>query len=608
MGGFGVNLASKSSKGSYAIKVGEREISYDEFAQIRRDFDARYRKMLGDNYAQMLKTFNINVAQQAVDSAINNALLDQFTEKMGLDASKQSIQETIHSYFGGQFDAQRYAAFLASQGLTPAKFEEGLRKDLARQQLVDLFSDASKSSLLEAKAMLERDKTNFSFNTLSISVDEIKKTVADPSSEQISKYYDDNLTDFQTPSKVSYNYTTLEPSDFISKVPFTEEDIELEYTDNPSAYQNKAEARFSQIVLKIPENASEEKKAEINKSAQEIKAKLDNGDKFEEIAKSFSQDPATAIKGGDFGWTTKDSLPKALAEKIFTSNLGAILAPIQSESNIYIIRTDDMKEASTKPLSQVREDIIKKIQTRDAPSVLVLRAQELFDTWSKSQKTLAEFSKENGFKEPKLASKMTKEINPEDGLKELSANVLSSQDSKQQIIEIGDKQVFVEIVDLIGEGVEPLDSAKTKIIEILKTQTAKDLAKAKGQQILESIKKSEYANLKDAASKNSLKIEEINEITRSTAKGPISDAQVRERIFNFNSAPQAPTEVFYVSGNYLLVELTNLKKPNLSDLDSELNSIQQGLSKDLADFSLTSFLSKLKSETKIDVQPGILAE
>ena len=39
MGGFGVNMASKKSNSGYAIKVGEHEINYEEFAQIRLEID-----------------------------------------------------------------------------------------------------------------------------------------------------------------------------------------------------------------------------------------------------------------------------------------------------------------------------------------------------------------------------------------------------------------------------------------------------------------------------------------------------------------------------------------------------------------------------------------
>jgi hypothetical protein len=203
---------------------------------------------------------------------------------------------------------------------------------------------------------------------------------------------------------------------------------------------------------------------------------------------------------------------------------------------------------------------------------------------------------------------LSKEQSPEEDLKDLTANILASPESKQQIVEIGDKQVFVEISEIREEGVEPLEVAKPKISALLKAKAAKEQTHSKAKQILESIKKNEVAGLQEAATKASLKVEELLELTASSAKGAIADPTVRDRVFNFTTAPQKPTEVFLVGDKYVLVELTAIKNPKPEDLASGIDGMQRGLSKDMADFSLNAFISKLKAETTIDIQPGLLAE
>lgn len=610
MGGFGVNMASNGPKGSYAIKVGEREISFDEFAQIRRNIDARYRQMLGANYQEMIKAFNINLAQQAVDTAINNALLDSFAQSMGLEGSPQSVQQMIKSgIFQDNFDAERYSSFLASQGLNAVEFEKSLKKEIARQQLVDLLTDASKTSTREAKTMLEREKTRFSFATLKLNADDFIKSVSEPDAQKIAEYYDNNLTDFQISPSASYNYISMEASDFISKVPFTEEDIELEYTDNPSAYQTSPQIRLSQIFISVPASATAEQKEKAKKNAEDLAAKIRAGDKFEELAKIFSQDAASAIRGGDTGWISKDSLPTDVAEKAFGSETGgSLLGPIESAKGIYLIRVEDKKDSELKPLIEVKDDIIKKIQLRDAPSVAVIQAQEIFESWTSSKKSLSDFAKENGLNATKVALKLNKDTDPEPTLKDLSSNVIASKDAKQQIVEINDRHVLVEVLETTEEAVEPLDQASKKIVDILKAKAAKEAAKSKAEQILESIKKAEFANLKEASAKNSLKSEEIPDVAAASAKGLLAEPEIREIVFNYSSAPQKPTQVFTTSDGYALVELSEIKKPSQQETDSGIEGMRDGLSRDLADFTLDAFVSRLKSETKIDIQPGLLAD
>lgn len=608
MGGFGVNFASKSH-GNYAIRVGDREISYDEFAQTRRGIDQRYRQMFGDNYSQLIKVANLNIGQEAVDSSIRNALLDKIGNELGLKASPQSIKQMIHNeLFAGQFDPARYESFLTSQGLTGPQFESELAKDIVRQQVVTLWTDASRASKRETKEMLERDKTAYSIQYIKVGSEDVKKDLADPSAEQIEKYYTDNLTDFQTPIVVSYHYSVLEPSDVLNKVTVNEDDIEFEYTENPTAYQNPAEVRLSQIFLKFAEKGGEEQKEKQRKLAQDIQKKIKDGEKFEDLAKAYSQEPASAMKGGDSGWQQAAQLPKDVASKAFSAEIGVVSDNLENEKGIFIVRVEDKKDPQLKELAAVRSEIEAKIRAREAPAVLSLQAQDLYDAWTKSGKPLAQFAKENGLKEPKAATKLSKEQNPEPELKDLTANVVASADAKQQLTESGEKQIFIEVDEFIDESVQPLDQARAKVVDVLKSRAAIDAARAKADKILESIKKGEVANLKEASQKFGSKLEEMLELTPTTTKGIAAEASIRDSIFSATSAPLKPQEVMISGNDFVLVEVTEIKKPSEDLVRAGIDEMQKGLSRDLADFGLEAMLSKMKAETTVDVQPGILAE
>jgi peptidyl-prolyl cis-trans isomerase SurA len=94
------------------------------------------------------------------------------------------------------------------------------------------------------------------------------------------------------------------------------------------------------------------------KLAEEILAKLDAGDKFEELAKLYSE-ASEAQKGGDWGWVGRDSLRKELNEIAFTLKAGQHSGIIETPDGYYILFVEAVKPAYVQPLAAVRDDIEK---------------------------------------------------------------------------------------------------------------------------------------------------------------------------------------------------------------------------------------------------------
>ena len=90
-------------------------------------------------------------------------------------------------------------------------------------------------------------------------------------------------------------------------------------------------------------------------TAAEVKAKLDAGGDFAELAQEYSTDPGSKRRGGDLGWFTPERMVKPFSDAAFSMEIGAISPPVESKFGFHIIQVDDKR--SEQPLEEVRAGI-----------------------------------------------------------------------------------------------------------------------------------------------------------------------------------------------------------------------------------------------------------
>lgn len=142
-----------------------------------------------------------------------------------------------------------------------------------------------------------------------------------------------------------------------AKTLVTDKEIEKYYKDTVIG-----DIKASHILIKADyaENASE---ADINKAyedalkkANEVLTKLKNGEKFEDLAKTYSQD-GTKDDGGNLGWFNRGEMVSEFEEAAIKLEKGKYTtSPVKTKFGYHIILKTDQKD---KPkLEDVKEDVI----------------------------------------------------------------------------------------------------------------------------------------------------------------------------------------------------------------------------------------------------------
>lgn len=103
---------------------------------------------------------------------------------------------------------------------------------------------------------------------------------------------------------------------------------------------------LSHILLAVPEGASPEQIAAVQREAEALLERLRAGADFSELAISRS-DGQQALQGGDLGWRKLAQLPTLFADAVPRMQVGQVSTPIRSPSGFHLIRLNDRRGQAT---------------------------------------------------------------------------------------------------------------------------------------------------------------------------------------------------------------------------------------------------------------------
>ena len=93
--------------------------------------------------------------------------------------------------------------------------------------------------------------------------------------------------------------------------------------------------------LLVPITPSDSAKEETKNLLINIKKEILGGRSFSKLAEEYSADPGSRANGGELGWVSRGSLVKAFETAAFTSKIGEITEPIETQFGFHILETLD---------------------------------------------------------------------------------------------------------------------------------------------------------------------------------------------------------------------------------------------------------------------------
>jgi peptidyl-prolyl cis-trans isomerase C len=146
------------------------------------------------------------------------------------------------------------------------------------------------------------------------------------------------------------------------KAATTDEAMKKVYDDAAKQIAGEQEVRARHILV------------ETEDEAKEVKAELDKGADFAELAKKKSKDPGAA-DGGDLGFFTKDQMVPEFSAVAFSLEPGKISDPVKSQFGWHIIKVEEKRNRKPPEFDQVKAQIEAYV-TRKAQADYVAKLRE----------------------------------------------------------------------------------------------------------------------------------------------------------------------------------------------------------------------------------------
>jgi len=138
------------------------------------------------------------------------------------------------------------------------------------------------------------------------------------------------------------------------KVAVTPEQAKKYYDENPDRFKQPERVRASHILIGVPQGADAVTKDAARKRAEDVLKQVKAGKDFAALAKEHSQDPGSAVQGGDLGYFPRGQMVGPFDEVAFTLAPGAISDLVETQFGFHIIKVVEKQAARTVPLEEVR--------------------------------------------------------------------------------------------------------------------------------------------------------------------------------------------------------------------------------------------------------------
>lgn len=345
-------------------KVNGVAITEPEFDQARRAQLEQMRSILGADFdAEALDTPAFR--QRILDELINRRVIATAAMDGRYTVSDEALRDAIAEIpavqENGQFSAQRYKQILAGQGMTPADFEMGLRRDLILAQVLGPIGQTARTPTAVINQIVDglTEQRTVAVRRFARSAYEADVSITE---EDIQAWYDANADRIRQPASVDVQYIVLNEQAASSDVTVPESEVQTYYEQNESRFGQPERRRVRHILFEVPVDADAQAKeaalAEARAVSEQLKA---DPAQFAELAAEKSDDPGSASQGGDLGWISKDTLVPEVEAAVFDLPENQISDAVESPFGYHVLEVTEIQEPTVKPLEQVRDEVIAEI-------------------------------------------------------------------------------------------------------------------------------------------------------------------------------------------------------------------------------------------------------
>lgn len=606
----GRNSASRANTGTEVVAtVGSDDITVADLSNVLAAQGADP-SMLNKQFADLL-----------LKQLIRRKVIAQEAKRLGLTASDAEVAAIIREYqkdSTGKVDVQRYLDRVGDV----ARYEEGVRESIISDKLRALVTAGVTVSEQEVQNDYQRRNTKFSVVYVPIVVDKLAAKI-NPTDQEQRDYYEQHKQDYRIPeAQKKIRYLFIDQNKVGEKIQIPDAELKAEY-DKLTPEQKQGGHRVQQIILKV---ADPKLDATVKTKAEDLakQARGDTGtmteDKFAELAKGHSEDPATAKDGGFVAGVVKKNpnKPDDPYQRTFETEEGGISGPIKFGNAYYILR----RGASVpKTFEDAKQELLVSLRNRKgyaAAAELAQRAADLLKETKDFQKVAQQIAPEANMS-PADMVRETPYVAPGDDV----PNIGSSQQFEDAIKPLENPNQFGERTPIKNGFALPMlvDKKEPNRIpdyEEIKDKVLKDLRNSRAKAQLEETARNlagsagSAGDLKGAAEKLGLEAKTQDTYAVSLPLGELEpDTAGQEAIYNLKEGEVTKTPI-KVGNDWVVVGVTKRTEADLTQFAQQRDSLMQSAltqsrSQVFEDY-ITAAQRRMENEGRIKIYDDVIAK
>lgn len=350
--GLNSGAAGGTNSGTVAT-VGGQQISLTD---VQRTLNQQVRNQ---GIPPLLKEF---YAREILNQMIFTRALELEADRLGIRVTPEEQRDRIKQFIPTAFDGDtwlkdRYATEVQNRyGLSVQDFETYLRTQMLQEKFHELVTAGITVSPQEVQDEFRRKNEKVKIEYVQVKPTEIAPTIH-PSDAELAAFFAKNPSKYQIPEKRSVRYALLDNGKLQAQAHVMDSDLLAYYNAHIAQYRVENRVHAEHILFKTV-GMTDAEIAEVKKKAEDVLAKAKKGANFEDLAKQYSEDDASKVKGGDLGWIVKGQTVQEFENAAFSLPKGAISDLVKTQYGFHIIKVIDHENAHTKTLDEVKPEIV----------------------------------------------------------------------------------------------------------------------------------------------------------------------------------------------------------------------------------------------------------
>ncbi|WP_122603092.1 SurA N-terminal domain-containing protein [Pseudomonas atacamensis] len=579
-----------------AAKVNGDEISQNELSQAVDMQRRQLMQQLGKDFDASLLDEKM-LRESALKGLIDRKLLLQGAEQAKFSFSEaaldQVILQTPEFQVDGKFSSERFDQVIRQLGYSRMQFRQMLAQEMLIGQLRAGVAGSGFVTDAEVLAFARLEKQTRDFATLNVKADPAAVKLTD---DEVKAYYDEHAKEFMTPDQVIIDYVELKKSSFFDQVAVKDEDLEAAYQKEIA---NLAEQRrAAHILIEVNDKTTE---AQAKAKIDEVQARLAKGEKFEALAKEFSQDPGSANNGGDLGYAGPGVYDPAFEKALYSLSKDQVSEPIRTDFGYHLIKLLGVEAPEVPTLASLKDKLTRELKAAQVEQRFVEATKQLEDSAFEAS-DLAQPAADL-----KLTVHTSKPFGREGGEGVAANRAVVTAAFSPEVIDEGANSTAIEldpetvIVLRAKEHLKPAQLPLESVSAAIRTQLTKEHASAEAKTRAEKL----IADLRDGKAPLDKAIDGQNwKITEAATRGQEGvDPAVLQALFRMPkpAAKDKPTfsSVTLPDGSLMVVRLNGVNEA-AAPTDEEKAQYRRFLASREGQQDFAAYRKQLEAEAKIE--------